>query len=315
MNIKQKITYARQFGSFFALKSFYYQQIINLSEDDKKIRFADKLNEYKMEKLQVEFGEYIKQRAKKWKDDYREIKQNRIVWVFWWQGNYDEIPMVKMCLNSIENNLPKNSKMIIVSKENLGEYLKLHPQIMKKVDNGTISLTHLSDIVRFNLLSEWGGCWFDATIYALRPYPYIFENEMWTTKRNDNNIYIPKGRWTGFAMGGYSHNILFDLMKDLFEEYWCRYDVLIDFFLIDLFIELLYRNIPEIKELIDKVPYNNTEVQKLWTILSEEYNEQNFKNLTKNTDLYKLSWRIKVESMKKERCTIYGKLSSKYKEA
>ena len=219
-----------------------------------------------------------------------------------------------MCLKSIEKNIPKNAKIIIITKDNIEEYLKISPHIMEKVNKGTISLTHLSDIVRVNLLSEWGGCWFDATVYALKQYPYVFDYEIWTTKRSDNNLYIPKGRWTGFAMGGWSHSILFDLMKDLFDEYWRRYDVLIDFFLIDLFIELLYRTVPEVKKLIDDIPYNNIGVQKLWPMLCEEFNEQNFKHLTMDADLYKLSWRINVEPVINGHYTIYGKLLDKCEE-
>lgn len=314
MNKKEMATYARQFGTSFAVKSFYFQKMVNLSKKNKKIKWADRLNEYRMGKLENEFSKYIQQQTEKWKRDNIERQKNKIVWAFWWQGNQDEIPMVKMCLNSIEKNLPKNAKMIVISRDNLEEYLKLPAQIMEKVNNGTISLTHLSDIVRVNLLAEWGGFWVDATVFALRPYPYVFENEIWTTKRHDNNIYISKGRWTGFAMGGYSHSILFVLMKDLFEEYWRKYDVLIDFFLIDLFIELLYRTVPEVKNLIDKIPYNNEDVQKLWPMLSEEYDEHNFLKLTKNTDLYKLSWRIQVENTKNDNYTIYGKLLSEYEE-
>lgn len=314
MNINQRITYVKQFGGYFTLRAFYYQKMVNSLNGNKKNRFADKLNQFKIERLETEFGEYIHQRVHKWKNYNREKKQNKIVWFFWWQGNYDEIPVVNMCLKSIEKNLPKNAKLIIITKQNIEEYLQMPSHIIEKVNNGTISLTHLSDIIRVNLLSEWGGCWFDATVYALKPYPYVFDYEIWTTKRNDNNLYIPKGRWTGFAMSGWSHGILFDLMKDLFEEYWRRYDVLIDFFLIDLFIELLYRTVPEVKKLIDEVPYNNTGVQKLWPILSEEFNEQNFKHLTMDTDLYKLSWRINVEPVRNEHCTIYGKLLDKCEE-
>lgn len=314
MNKKQMLTYAKQFGIFFAAKSFYLQKGLNLSSIDKKIKWADKLNEYRIGKLADEFSDYIQQQLQKRKYNNKEKKKSKIVWFFWWQGNQDEIPMIKMCLNSIKNNLPKGSKMIVISRDNLDEYLKLPAHIIEKIDNKTITLTHLSDIIRVSLLSQWGGCWLDATVFALRPYPYVFENEIWTIKRYDNNIYIPKGRWTGFAMGGYSNCILFDLMKDLFEEYWRRYDVLIDFFLIDLFIELLYRTVPEVKNLIDEIPYNNQQVQKLWPILSEEYNEENFIDLTKDTDFYKLSWRIKVESTKENKCTIYGKLLSKCEE-
>lgn len=314
MDKKNRIIYVRQFGAAFSAKSFYLQKMVNLSKDNKKIKWADKLNQYRAKKLEEDFLEYIHKQVKEWKTENKKMENNRIVWVFWWQGNHHDNPMVKMCLNSIEKNLPSDAQLIVITKYNLEKYIKLPKHIIEKVNSGNISLTHLSDIVRVNLLAEWGGCWFDATVFVIRPYPYVFESELWTTKRQVNNLYIPKGRWTGFAMSGYSNNILFKLMKDLFEEYWSRYDVLIDFFLIDLFIEVLYRNVPEVKKLIDINPYNNEDVQKLWGSLPEEFDELKFKQLTASTDIYKLSWRIKIDVIKNNKYTIYGKLLSEGKE-
>ena len=69
MNIKQRATYIQQFGSCFTLRAFYYQKMVNLSDNNRKIRFSDKLNQLKMEKLEIEFSEYIQQRVDRWKNN------------------------------------------------------------------------------------------------------------------------------------------------------------------------------------------------------------------------------------------------------
>lgn len=308
MNKLQMKLYAKQFGLFFSTKAYIYQQMVNRSKGDRKIQWADKLNNYKLDKLDQEFSEFIMQEAERWRENKLESCVNKTVWTFWYQGNHSEIPMVNMCLNSVRNNVPEGSRMIVLTKENLPEYLVLPDYITQKVSEGVISLTHLSDIIRVSLLSKWGGCWLDATVFALRPFPYVFEGDFWTTKRTANNVYISKGRWTGFSMSGKSHCILFDLMTKLFYEYWKRYDVLIDFFLIDLFLELLYRKVPEVRSLIDKVQPNNIGVHELWARISLIYNEQDFDSFTRNADLYKLSWRTKVHSTINNELTVYGKI-------
>lgn len=96
----------------------------------------------------------------------------------------------------------------------MSQYIDMPTYILQKVERGLISLTHLSDIVRFKLLSCWGGTWFDATVFALKEFPMIRQGDFWTIKRpNVDIVSIAKGKWTGFAIGG-RQNLLFYLMSE-----------------------------------------------------------------------------------------------------
>ena len=44
-----------------------------------------------------------------------------IIWIFWWQGNYHDIPLIDMCIKSVEKEKPKEAKVIILTKENLDQ--------------------------------------------------------------------------------------------------------------------------------------------------------------------------------------------------
>ena len=315
MNYKQKIIYLKNFGFFFSVKSFYLQNKVNKNIGVNKTKWADKLNTFKLEKLNNLFGDFIKEETENWKRYEHEEKKSKIIWLFWMNGDVKNVPMVNMCINSIKAHMPEDAKLILINENNIKEYSDISSNIWKKYYDGKISVTHLSDILRMDLLRKWGGIWFDATVYCTGNFDYIFEQKFWSTKRNaQDSIYIPKGRWTGFSIGGEKNLILFYLMTKLFEKYWEKFDVLIDFFLIDFFIELLYNNVEEVKKLIDNNKLNNINVQKLWGILSEEYNENEWKKIIRNTDFFKLSWRIKQQEVKNGNKTYFGMLMERNKD-
>lgn len=311
MDNRAKKEFLREFGILFTGNTFLFQQLINRSNGERRIALADKLNEYKLKRLEYEFSGFIEQEAEKWRWNKKEYRMEKIVWNFWHQGNEDDIPIVHACMESVKYNCPKEATVITITKDNLQEYIQLPDYILKKVSNGIISLTQLSDILRMSLVSERGGCWLDATIFSVRDYSYVFEKSFWSTKREANNIYIPKGKWTGFAFSASKNSIVPTLMKCLFYEYWKRYDVLIDFFLIDLFLELLYRHVPEVKNIIDENNYNNEGVHKLWQMLPEIFNEKEYNQVTSDTDFFKLSWRVDIPKMMDGKLTVLGKICEK----
>jgi hypothetical protein len=313
MKAKQKLLYLKDFGFGFTTKAYFYQLMVNKSKGNKKIKWCEKLNEYKLKKLDNLYEDFIKkiyQNFKNQKNDSGNSKlSNNTIWLFWMQGNIEDNPMINMCNQSIISNLPKGYNIVIINKDNIKEYSDISPKIWDKFSNGKITITHLSDILRMNLLSKYGGIWFDATMYCTGSLDSIFNKDFWSIKREaSKSIYISKGKWTIFAIGGQNNNPVFYLMNKLLEQYYIEYDVLIDYFLTDFFMELIYRNIEEIKIIIDENSYNNINVHKLYPLLSEKFDEKKYKEITENTNLFKLSWRKEQLKKVENELTFYGKL-------
>lgn len=83
-------------------------------------------------------------------------KEDFKIFVFWWQGR-DELPqIVRLCIDSIEKN-SKPFSVHIITKNNYEKYVQISPIIKNKLISGDITLTHFSDILRFNLLYQYGG--------------------------------------------------------------------------------------------------------------------------------------------------------------
>ena len=92
----------------------------------------------------------------------------KTVWICWWQG-LDKAPvLVRKCYDSVEQNF-RGWKIVVITLENYKRYVSFPNYIEKKWKEGLISLTHMSDLLRVELLSKFGGLWLDATVYVTSP--------------------------------------------------------------------------------------------------------------------------------------------------
>lgn len=167
-------------------------------------------------------------------------------WIMWWQGLQDEnTPLI------IERNIKRLQKLfgeknvIIITKYNFKEYTHISDNIIKKLEDGKISFTNWSDIVRFNLLRENGGYWIDSTVVISEHFlKFLHENR-------NNNFFtlcdiqkdyhnISYSQWTGWLMGGKAHFGLFEYASYFYEMYFNYHDYIIDYFLIDDIIAHYY---------------------------------------------------------------------------
>lgn len=232
------------------------------------------------------------------KNDYK-------IWVLWWQGEENMPPIVKICFNSLKKHA-KDIPVILLTKDNFYKYIDLPDYILNKI-NKEITITHLSDIIRFFLLDKYGGLWIDATVLVTKnivDIKEIFFSEIYTAKlsnKNENSFNIAYDRWTGFLMGNnINNNMLFMYGKDLFFRYWKENDILIDYFLIDYFINMLYGNNLIIRKSIDKIPINNKRIFELNNKLNKYFNIDEYEFLISENNFHKLSWKEKIDYSNKK---------------
>lgn len=208
----------------------------------------------KYSKLSIENGEL----------DNKTKEINNNAWAMWWQGEELAPPIVKICLKN-SKEIFKN--LIVIDKNNFTNYISLPEHIINKFENGEISMACFSDIIRFNLLSEYGGTWLDATIY-LKDFTKEKElkNPYTSLKGTDysKGKYVPKGKWRGFFQYGEKDLLIFQFAKEFFYEYWKYENRLINFFLIDYILEIAYRNnIGNFKIIINSMSQMSNEVYEL----------------------------------------------------
>ena len=157
------------------------------------------------------------------------IDYNVPIWVMWWQGENNMPEVVKKCIDSIKKNAGMHN-VCLITKENYTKYVRLPQNIITKFNNKRISITHLSDIIRFYLLYPWGGVWMDATIYMMKPLEReIYDYDLYTINHGLSH-YLCEGKWTAFFWAGTKRNSFFGWVLDFLLEYWENESWVIDYF-------------------------------------------------------------------------------------
>lgn len=177
------------------------------------------------------------------------------IWVMWWQGlDGSEPPIVRACIDSIKRHA-SGREVRLITKDTVEQYASLDPSIMRKVHDGKITITTLSDIVRFAVLKEHGGMWMDATMYLTADLSD--DVRRYTFYSIPNHQSAPTRNWTGYFMGGKQGNPLFSYMLQAFVALYGLTDHIPDYFMIDVMLSAAYTHIPQVRAMIDAEPVNN----------------------------------------------------------
>lgn len=240
-----------------------------------------------------------------------KTKNNRVVWVYWGQGEDNAPELVHACINSMRKNI--NCEVIVITNNNFSDYVKLDDAILSKFKKGIITYTHFSDILRCELLKTQGGLWLDSTVLVTGFDPKIWERKFWTVRRNENREIgsISYYRWNNAILKGDSD--IYFYMSILFREYWKENDEMIDYFLIDYFMDMIFDYCPMCKKVVNSVPFNNEREFELMSIMNKEYDENQFNNLVEECFVHKLQRRKSLYKKTKEgKDTFYSFIIKKY---
>lgn len=215
-------------------------------------------------------------------------KEKLPIWVMWWQGEKNMPSVIKGCLAS-KRKYAGEHDVKVISKDNYKKYIEIPDYILEKVNAGNLSITHLSDIIRILLLEKYGGLWLDATILCIKPIPEEYFYRYFYSLKNENLLskFVSKDRWTVGIIGGNKECALFQFLKECLLKYCEQENKFIDYFLLDYFVALAYRHLPEMKKIIDDVPENNIN----WNCMYEKWNVAYAENV--------------IEQLKKDTCFLY----------
>ncbi len=232
----------------------------------------------------------------------------------WWQGEENAPETVKLCLASIKKHCGSH-KFVIITKNNLQKYLDLPEHILSKVNAGDISLAHLSDIVRTNLLLKYGGLWIDSTMFVAKVLPdEAFTMEYYSCNcipAKLNFLGVPECKWSIWFFAARRNSLLFSFVAEMLSEYLKTHKRFIEYFLMDLIIAIAFQNFPEINNEWNKIPCNNPE----WGCFpcSEEWNADTYSDLISSTTVFKMSYKGQYDTQTLEgRQTFYGHMLSEY---
>lgn len=216
----------------------------------------------------------------------------KVIWQFWWQGSSDMPQIVKACVNSVRAENP-DLRHVLITEKNFEKFVDIPAYIIDKLHMGKISVTHFSDILRMLLLSQQGGIWLDATVFCSGSLNKSFGSSAFYTCKTlgKRSECVADYYWTCYAMSSCKNHIIPSYMSELLLEYWKNEDGLLDYFLVDYCMKLLYIYVEPIKKVLDDVPENNTSRNKLVNILNTAFNSETYEQLTGESNIFKLTWK------------------------
>lgn len=156
-------------------------------------------------------------------EDNSKIPEKKIIWTAWLQG-LDSLPYaIEKCLNSMERNSGEY-EVVVLTLDNINKYIEIDKEILARLEKKEISAAHFTDYLRFSILEEYGGVWFDASMYLTKAIPqdiWDYELIVWNkiediTKNDDSYIAIPFVRNfnNGFLVGK-SNSVFYQFCSDI----------------------------------------------------------------------------------------------------
>lgn len=238
-----------------------------------------------------------------------ENQQNKI-WLCWWQGMEHAPEIVRACYRSICNHAG-NREVVVITDDNVNDYVHFPSWVMDKFHAGIISRTHISDLLRLELLARYGGLWLDSTFLCCGDLDDpLYRAPLFSIKRPDYlHASVASGYFANYSLGCDTNDRrVFATIRDFELEYWKRFNFLIDYLLTDYLIVLAQRHDPRIKAAFDAIQPNNPRCDDLFTRLGKPYDQKAWSELKRDTSLFKLSWKYSFPTNVSEHQTYYGKL-------
>lgn len=220
-----------------------------------------------------------------------KVKLNQTIWICWLQGMDDAPIIVRKCYESIKRNTPDTFDIEVITEKTINDYVSFPPFIYEKVKKGIISKTHFSDIIRTELLYQYGGCWIDATVFCSRKIPdYMLSGDLFFFKWSIMDISVlPGSSWWMYAK---QNNKIIREVRNVLYAYWKNENKLINYYLYHIILAKIVNNDATNRILYDDMIYcNNSTPQILYSLLAEQFNEERWKILNEQTPVHKLSYK------------------------
>lgn len=226
---------------------------------------------------------------------HKTLDKRHNVWVFWYQGKENMPHVVKRCYERLcTKNISNDCEIHLISKYNLDEYLTFPEYIIQKVESGTITITHFSDVLRYALLYHYSGFWIDATVWCEQQIPVsIFKSKYWTIRlpRPQYTISVSYKKWSTFILWYRDiHDPLAKHMLNLFMAYWQREDSLVDYLLVDYLLEYSIDSQREGKEFLS-IAESNHHLYHLMQKMKNNFVPQEWNEMKSDTKFFKLSYK------------------------
>lgn len=247
-------------------------------------------------KMRKKYRSYIAVYMDTHKKSLRHVCSNK-VWFLWLQGIEQAPDLVKKCYQSLAENMTER-EIILLTEDNYRNYVKFPEYIQDKIDLGMITKTHMSDLLRIELLNRYGGTWIDATVYCSgKNIPnYMLNSDLFLFQNLKPGLDGQSTCISSWFITASTNNPILLLTQSLLYEYWKTNTRMVDYFLFHDFFQLAIEAYPN--EWNKVVPFSNSIPHILLLRLFEKYDETIWHSLISQTPFHKLTYKFGEEQSK-----------------
>lgn len=236
---------------------------------------------------------------------------DNVIWTCWLQG-IDNAPLIiKAAIGTVTQKNP-DCKVIVITSENVKQYVDIPQYIKDKHEKGIISNAHFADYIRVCLLLKYGGTWADASCYFTDKIPDEIQNSDFFQFKNytyfllkhvpDENVqkimkkFSPSLDFTHTGSNWFLHakpnNPIILKMKLLLEEYWLKEDTLVDYFIFHYFLTFVLLYDDTCRNCFDRMPsFNNVYPHLLQNMFEYPYDKHLWNKISEGSFVHKLKWK------------------------
>lgn len=307
--IKLIIQYIKNGVFFTALNQFIY-----IGKSKKALEILRLSVDYKFYcKIKRKYRDFIRERLSNYDKPQEAVTSNPIkkIWICWWQGIENAPDLVKQCYKSVKRNF-EDWEIVVITNSNYSKYVVFPDYIIDKWKKGIISNTHMSDLLRVQLLIKFGGLWLDATIYSTSsniPKSILDSNLfVYQTLKPGANGHIPIiSNWLIYSK---SNNNILKVTRDCLFDFWKKKSEISHYFLFHYFFTLACEILPNEYK---KIPKFSNEIPHILLLdLFEKFNQSYWNDLNDITCFHKLSYKNNPKDLESLKDTYYNYIMTLY---
>ena len=248
------------------------------------------------QKLERKYGWKLEEFDKSYIDS-EHITSNKI-WICWFQGLDNAPEVVRKCYKSVLKYYP-DKEVTVITKENMSDYISFPDYIVDKWKKGIITHTHMTDLLRLELLIKYGGLWPDATVFCTDRAPsYFYESDLFFFQnlkpgRDGDCQYI-----SSWLIGARTNNRVLMAVRELCYEYWKNNNSMWDYYLLHDFMSIVLDKYED--EWGKVVPRDNATPHILLLRLFDKYDDNMWQAIREQTPVHKLSYKFDISKFNLE---------------
>ena len=161
--------------------------------------------------------------------------------------------------------------------------------------SGVISKTHMSDLLRLELLIRYGGTWLDSTVFCTSSNvpSYMTDCDLFLFQDLKPGLDGHCQRISNWMISACTNHPMLRLTRALLYEYWRKNNEVEDYFIFHDFFEMAIDAYPE--EWSKVVPCSNAAPHILLLRLFEPYSDEVWEAVKAMTPFHKLTYKFEAE--------------------